>query len=199
MSVTLNVQVENRRTRVSVTESGTINLAVQTSPRIVRVTSQMIGIQGAKGLKGDDGEEIQLQTSATHIQWKYTSDVTWTNLIALVDIKGDPGDKGNPGDQVVAIVEIAGTSYTLQASDAGKVLEFTNISDITVTYDASTLEEKDVVTLVQAGAGIVSVVEGTGSLVAPESNTAVNTNGQETAMQVYVTTTDTIRVIGGVS
>jgi hypothetical protein len=36
-----------------------------------------------------------MQVTATHIQWKYTSDVTWTNLIALIDIKGDKGDTGS--------------------------------------------------------------------------------------------------------
>lgn len=30
----------------------------------------------------------QLQATATHIQWKYTTEATWTNLVALADITG---------------------------------------------------------------------------------------------------------------
>ncbi len=56
------------------------------------------GINGADGTDGADGKEVQLQKSATHIQWKYDSDLLWTNLVALTDLKGDKGDKGDQGD-----------------------------------------------------------------------------------------------------
>lgn len=40
---------------------------------------------------------IELQVSATHIQWRYVGAVSWTNLIALSELKGEPGDDGTPG------------------------------------------------------------------------------------------------------
>lgn len=40
-------------------------------------------------IKWAPGEEVMLQTSATHIQWKYTSDTERTDLIALSELKGD--------------------------------------------------------------------------------------------------------------
>lgn len=52
----------------------------------------VVGDDGAPGAPGDDGREIELQKSATHIQWRYVGDPTWTNLVALSDLKGDPGD-----------------------------------------------------------------------------------------------------------
>lgn len=55
------------------------------------------GNAGADGSNGADGREVLLQKSATHIQWKYDGDPTWTDLVALVDIKGDQGDKGDDG------------------------------------------------------------------------------------------------------
>ena len=41
---------------------------------------------------GDDGREVELQTSATHVQWRYSGDATWTDLIPLTLISGTDGD-----------------------------------------------------------------------------------------------------------
>ena len=43
------------------------------------------------GPPGDDGREVELQANATHIQWRYVGDATWTNLVALSVITGPPG------------------------------------------------------------------------------------------------------------
>lgn len=51
-----------------------------------------IGPQGLQGEKGQDGREIELQKSSTHIQWKYTTENTWKDLVALADITGPAGD-----------------------------------------------------------------------------------------------------------
>ena len=48
---------------------------------------------------GIDAQEIQLQKTATEIQWKRTGDITWTALVTLAAIKGDKGDTGAKGDQ----------------------------------------------------------------------------------------------------
>ena len=47
---------------------------------------------------GIDAQEIQLQKTATEIQWKRTGETTWTTLITLAAIKGDTGPKGGQGD-----------------------------------------------------------------------------------------------------
>lgn len=44
-------------------------------------------------------KEIELQVSATHIQWRYKGDTSWINLIALEQLKGAKGDPGVKGDQ----------------------------------------------------------------------------------------------------
>ena len=46
---------------------------------------------------GIDAQEIQLQKTATEIQWKRTGETTWTTLVALSAIKGDTGAKGDTG------------------------------------------------------------------------------------------------------
>ena len=40
---------------------------------------------------GDDGREVQLQTNATPVQWRYVGDATWLDLIPLSVISGDDG------------------------------------------------------------------------------------------------------------
>lgn len=55
------------------------------------------GPQGEQGVQGDPGDEVELQKSATHIQWRYVGDAEWNDLVALADLKGDKGDKGDTG------------------------------------------------------------------------------------------------------
>lgn len=55
------------------------------------------GIDGANGTNGIDGREVLLQAGATYIQWQYTGDVSWTNLIAISAITGPAGADGIDG------------------------------------------------------------------------------------------------------
>lgn len=57
------------------------------------------GTDGAPGANGTDGREVQLQVNATHVQWRYEGDVSWTDLITLSTLKGDTGDTGSQGIQ----------------------------------------------------------------------------------------------------
>lgn len=52
---------------------------------------------GNDGTDGADGREIELQKSATHIQWRYVGEESWKDLVALADLKGAKGDKGDTG------------------------------------------------------------------------------------------------------
>lgn len=75
------------------------------------------GATGATGAPGADGASVELRISGDFIQWRQSDDSpTWTNIIALDDLKGeqgeqgvtgldgpqgakgDKGDKGDPGD-----------------------------------------------------------------------------------------------------
>lgn len=52
--------------------------------------------QGMAGADGEDGEEVSLQTTETHIQWRLGSG-SWTNLIELEDLIGPAGSTGPTG------------------------------------------------------------------------------------------------------
>jgi hypothetical protein len=56
------------------------------------------GETGAQGPSGDDGREIELQKSSTHIQWRYVGDVLWTDLVLLADLQGPQGIQGPQGN-----------------------------------------------------------------------------------------------------
>ena len=58
------------------------------------------GPPGAPGDPGADGREIELQTSATHIQWRYAGDTSWINLVALSTITGPTGAAGTNGREI---------------------------------------------------------------------------------------------------
>lgn len=50
---------------------------------------------------GADAREIELRKSETAIQWRYTGDETWNDLVTLAEItgpQGTPGPQGNPGE-----------------------------------------------------------------------------------------------------
>lgn len=46
---------------------------------------------------GADGREVEFSVNATHLRWRYAGTTPWTNLLALADIKGEPGTPGDPG------------------------------------------------------------------------------------------------------
>lgn len=73
----------------------------------------LIELATLRGLPGSDGREVQFQKSSTAIQWRYTGQTAWTDLVQLADLKADPqplknrsnwvtGTTYNPGDYVAA-------------------------------------------------------------------------------------------------
>lgn len=83
--------------KISELDAGTTPLvgdelvAVVQAGATVRVPSS--ALKGLQGDPGDDGREVELQKGATHIQWRYVGDPTWTDLVSLDDITGPPGPR----------------------------------------------------------------------------------------------------------
>lgn len=81
-----------------------------------------------KGDKGDNGKQVELFKTATHIVWRYVGDLEWITLVALIDLKGDAGtglkNRGNwaageyqPGDYVFATGTSSPTSLWVLLGD----------------------------------------------------------------------------------
>ena len=69
-----------------------VSLAAITGPQGAQGVQ---GVQGNPGAAGSNGREVELQTNATHVQWRYAGDVTWNNLISLAAITGPQGPAGS--------------------------------------------------------------------------------------------------------
>src|SRR5690606_25890654 len=49
------------------------------------------GTNGTDGENGEDGASVELQRTATHIQWRVVGSPTWNDLVLLDDLRGAPG------------------------------------------------------------------------------------------------------------
>jgi hypothetical protein len=49
------------------------------------------GIRGPRGLKGDDGDAVELRATDTELQWRYVGATAWTLLFPLSTLMGDDG------------------------------------------------------------------------------------------------------------
>lgn len=60
--------------------------------QVVGATYKLVKV-AVEILRGTDGREVELSVNQdkTYIQWRYT-DGMWSNLIAVADLKGDPGE-----------------------------------------------------------------------------------------------------------
>lgn len=82
------------------------NLALDYRNSILKLLSgekeiSRVTIAGGSGT-GSDAREIELQKSSTALQWRYTGESEWTDLVTLAEITGPagiPGPQGEPGTQ----------------------------------------------------------------------------------------------------
>ena len=72
--------------------------------------NQVLNLVLQKGDSGTPATNIELQATATHLQWRYVGASSWTNLVALSAITGPQGSVGAAG----AAVELQATSTHLQ-------------------------------------------------------------------------------------
>ena len=84
------------------------------------------GAPGTNGSNGTNGAQVQIQKTATHIQWKYDTSGTWTNLVALADITGPQGPAGTNGTNGAAGTNGRNPEYRLN----GDNLEWRYVGDL---------------------------------------------------------------------
>ena len=82
----------------------TQTVIIQGRPITVVVTPQATPTVVIEKPIGLDGRAVELRRSGAYIQWRYVGDENWTNILPLVDIKGDQGIQGIqgvPGEEVL--------------------------------------------------------------------------------------------------
>ena len=63
----------------------------------IGTTDTGVKAEGANGVDGVDGRQIEIQKTDLYIQWRYEGE-EWQNLVALADIEGLAGQNGENGE-----------------------------------------------------------------------------------------------------
>lgn len=111
-----------------------------------RVTELEENGSPAGGAAGEDGESPELRVSGGYIQWKYPSQTTWTNLVALTEITGPAGSTGATGPAgdptTVADGAIAQAKVANLVSDlSGRLRSVRTLVSSTDTYADVTISD----------------------------------------------------------
>ena len=93
-----------------------------------------------------------------------------------------------------------GTTYTLVATDATKVVTASNASAITITVPPSVYVAGDIITVLQTGAGQVTFAQGSGVTINSTGATATAPalRAQFSAAQVICTASNTFAIVGDI-
>jgi hypothetical protein len=153
---------------------------------------RVVGDDGAPGAPGQDGLTPYIQNGYWYIGGVNTN-------VQAEGTDGLDGVDGDPSTPVVANPQ-SGTAYTLVLTDAGKIIEANNAAAITLTIptDASVaFPVGTVITVEQAGAGIVTVVGASG--VSVNAFGGAQTAGQYAIVQLRKKAANDWRLYGGIT
>lgn len=136
---------------------------------------------------------------------EYTDGAGWKVLAADGSIKGvgTPGLNGTPGASGHLLTGVnvqTGTSYTLQLSDAGKLIICTNAAPFTLTvppHSSVAFEDGQAVYVKQGGAGQVTIDDGSGVTLQKEASATLTTLEQHSWVALAQVAEDVWDVVGG--
>ena len=93
-----------------------------------------------------------------------------------------------------------GTTYTLAATDASKVVTATNASAITVTVPSGVFVAGDIITVINSGAGLVTFAASGTTIVSTGATAAApSIRAQYAAAQVICTASNTFVIVGDIA
>jgi trimeric autotransporter adhesin len=72
-------------TPVSASFVGDDLVFVKDDSATVTILNAKIDLKGDAGTNGTDGKEVQLRVDSGYVQWKYDTDIAWTNLFLISD------------------------------------------------------------------------------------------------------------------
>lgn len=116
------------------------------------------------------------------------------DMVDLTETKTKPADLVTKADITATVNNQTGTTYTLQASDNGKLVTFNNAASITVTVPPSLPIGFNCV-LLQKGAGIITIAPGSGVAI-NNRYSFTKTNGQYAMASLVSAATDTFTTTG---
>ena len=82
---------------------------------------------------GTNGREIELRNSGEYIQWRYSGEEDWTNLVSLADLKGEKGDDyvltDEDIEEIASKVKVATSADKITYDDTETKLGAENVQD----------------------------------------------------------------------
>lgn len=101
-----DVEIRNSGTAIewrlvgTTTWNNIVSLSAITGPQGVAGSQ---GSPGTNGTNGTNGKNVELQKTASFVQWRLVGDVTWNNLVALSELTGPQGATGPTGATGVGV------------------------------------------------------------------------------------------------
>jgi len=129
------------------------------------------GNTGETGATGAAGQNIELQSTATHLQWRNVGGSTWTNLIALTAITGPQGSTG-----------AAGTNGTNGTNGSNIELQTTSTHVQWRLVGGSTWTDLVALSAITGPQGPATISIGTVTTGAAGSNASVTNSGTSSAV-----------------
>ena len=90
-------------------------------------------IAGGGTGSGTDGREVELRNSGEYIQWRYSGEEDWTNLVSLADLKGEKGDDyvltDEDIEEIASKVKVETSADKITYDDTETQLGATNVQD----------------------------------------------------------------------
>jgi hypothetical protein len=125
------------------------------------------------------------------------------NVVGPTGAAGATGATGATGTTtgLLGFDAQTGTTYTLVATDANKLVTASNASAITVTVPPSVFSANDVINLQQIGAGQVTFAAGSGVTITSNGATsaAPKIRAQYSACSVICTASNTFTIVGDIA
>ena len=103
------------------------------APLAFRGPAGPAGADGAPGAAGAAGPSVELQTNATHVQWRVVGSGTWLDLVTLASLTGSAGPAGAAGASGVFGPIACHITAANTAAAVGVVPGFPMLFDATLT------------------------------------------------------------------
>ena len=175
-------------TNIILNDDGTVtipSLVVPTGPQGATGAQGPTGPQGATGSPGTPGAQGQTGPQGA------------TGPQGPTGSQGGAGPQGATGPQgdfsLAQTIDPKSSGYTVQSSDAGKILTMTGSNDFTVS-DATGLSVGQRVDIINIGTGDVEVVQGSGATV--NGTPGLKLRDQWSAATIICRAADTYVVVG---
>jgi hypothetical protein len=167
--------------------------------------SQTLNLVLPQGDKGTDGADVEFQSSATHLQWRFVGGSTWNNLVALTAITGPQGSTGATG-ATGANIELQASATHLQWRLVGGSTwtDLVTLTSITGAQGATGPANSLSIGTVTSGATASATITGSApnqtlSLVLPKGDTGSTGNTGSTGAAGPANTLSIGTVTGGAS